>query len=101
MVAGYVLLGPVPASVYTMEMVYYAKIPALSDSATTNWCLTANPDLFLYGALMEAEPFLMNDQRTQLWATAFFKALEDVNSRDAKDRFAGSELRIVNTTGYP
>ena len=101
MVAGYVLLGPVPASVYTMEMGYYAKIPALSDSATTNWCLTANPDLFLYGALMEAEPFLMNDQRTQLWATAFFKALEDVNSRDAKDRFSGSELRIVNTTGYP
>ena len=96
-----VKLGPSPAGAYTYSMMFYKKIESLGTGNTTEAMLTDNPDIYLYGALMEAEPFLMNDQRTQLWATAFFKALEDVNSRDAKDRFSGSELRIVNTTGYP
>jgi hypothetical protein len=101
MVAGFILLGPVPASVYTAEIVYYARIPALSDTATTNWCLTQNPDLFIYGALMECEPYLMNDARINTWATAFFKALEDINARDSMDRFSGSELVVRNTMGTP
>jgi len=98
--AGFILFGPVPASYYTCEMVYYQKIPALSDAATTNWCLTANPDIFLYASLLEAEPFLMNDQRVQLWAAGFQQALTDLDEQDAKDQFSGSELRVYNTSGY-
>ena len=30
------------------------KIPALSDSNTTNWLLTLSPDVYLFGALAEA-----------------------------------------------
>ena len=100
MSAGHILFGPVPASYYTCEMVYYQKIPALTDAAPTNWCLTANPDLFLYGSLVEAEPFLMNDQRVQLWGLGFEKGMADLEEQDAKDQFSGSELRVFITSGY-
>ena len=49
---------------------------------------------------MEAEPFLMNDARVQLWATAFQQAIADLQEQDNKDRHSGSTMRVMNTGGY-
>lgn len=96
-----VRLGPNPDAVYTTSMLYYKTFDALSDSTTTNWVITNAPDVYLYGSLLEAEPFLMNDQRVRLWATAFKQSLDDIQAQDNKDRHSGSELRVMNTGGYP
>ena len=96
-----VRLGPSPGSAYDYSIMFYKKIDALSDSNTTEQMLTDNPDVYLYGALLEAEPFLMNDQRVQLWATAFQESLRALQEQDNKDRHSGSAMRVMNTTGYP
>ena len=96
-----VRLGPGPGDAYTTSMLYYKTFTALGDSNTTSTMLTNNPDIYLYGVLLEAEPFLMNDQRVQLWATAFRQAIADVQDQDNKDRHSGSEMRVMNTSGYP
>ena len=62
-VADEIQLGPIPGSVLTIEMLFYKRVTALSASNTTEAMLTDNPDIYLYGALMEAEPFIMNDER--------------------------------------
>jgi hypothetical protein len=62
----------------TLELSYVGKIPALSDSNTTNWLLTKSPDLYLYAALMQAEPYLKNDERVGIWATAMQNSLENM-----------------------
>ena len=100
-IADNVRLGPNPDAVYTTSMLYYKTFTALSDSVTTSEMLTNNPDVYLYGVLLEAEPFLMNDQRVQLWATAFKQAIEDIQHQDNKDRHSGSGMRVMNTGGYP
>ena len=51
--------------------------------------------------LLEAEPFLMNDARVQLWGTMLQQVAKDLQDRDIFDRHSGSELRVMNTTGYP
>ena len=84
-----------------MEMDYYRKFDALSTTITTNVMLTDNPDVYLYGALLEAEPFIKNDSRIQIWGTSFYKAIQDIQDQDSKDRHSGSEMRIRNTSGYP
>jgi len=61
-------LVPAPGDDVEIEMVYYKKIPSLSDSATTNWLLERAPDAYLYGALTHAAPFLMDDQRIPVFA---------------------------------
>jgi len=99
-VAGEVQLGPLPASILTMEMLFYKKITALSGSNTTEAMLTDNPDVYLYGALLEAEPFIMNDERVGLWAQGFQQAISDLQEQDNKDRHSGSALRVMNTSGY-
>ena len=100
-IADNVRLGPNPDAVYTTSMLYYKTFTALSDSATTNDMLTNNPDVYLYGTLLEAEPFIMNDQRVQLWGMAFEKAIGDIQKQDNKDRHSGSQLRVMNTGGDP
>ena len=94
-------LGPIPASEQTIEMLFYKKITALSVSNTTEAMLTDNPDIYLYGALLEAEPFLMNDERLGVWAQGFQQSIDNLQEQDAKDRHSGSALRIMNTSGYP
>ena len=99
-VADEVQLGPIPAGVQTIEMLFYKKISALSVANTTEAMLTANPDIYLYGALLEAEPFIMNDERVPLWSQGFQQAVTDLQDQDAKDRHSGSALRVMNTSGY-
>ena len=99
-IADEIQLGPIPASVQTIEMLFYKKFDALTAVATTNWMITNAPDVYLYGCLLEAEPFIMNDPRVQLWATAFKQAIADMQEQDNKDRHSGSALRVMNTSGY-
>ena len=89
-------LGPAPDSVMEMEINYYRAVPALSGTNTTTTMLTQNPDIYLYGALMAAEPFLMNDERLALWGGLFDKAVRALQDQDARDRASGSELTIRN-----
>jgi hypothetical protein len=98
--ANEIQLGPIPASVQTMEMLFYKKITALSSTNLTEQMLTDNPDIYLYGALLEAEPFIMNDERVSLWALGFEKAVASLQEQDNKDRHSGSALRVMNTGGY-
>ena len=99
-IADEIQLGPIPASVQTIEMLFYKKFDALTIVDTTNWMITNAPDVYLYGCLLEAEPFIMNDPRVQLWATAFKQAITDIQEQGNKDRHSGSALRVMNTSGY-
>ena len=94
-----VQLGPKPDSIMTMEMLFYKRVTALSGSNTTEQMLTENPDIYLYGALMEAEPFIMNDERVGLWAQGFSQAVQALQEQDNKDRHSGSALRVMNMGG--
>jgi len=99
-VADEISLGPIPGSVMTMEMLFYRRFDNLSASTTTNWLLTYAPDIYLYASMLEAEPFIMNDERVPLWATALDRAISDMQEQDNKDRHSGSALRVMNTSGY-
>ena len=95
-----VSLGPIPGSVMTVEMLFYKKFESLSDSVATNWLITNAPDIYLYGTMLEAEPFIMNDERVPLWAQALQQGVSDLQEQDNKDRHSGSALRVMNTSGY-
>ena len=99
-IANELQLAPIPATSQKIEMLFYKKIAALSVTNTTEAMLTDNPDIYLYGALLEAEPFIMNDERVGLWAQGFQQAVSDLQEQDNKDRHSGSALRVMNTSGY-
>lgn len=86
-------LFPTPSTSYTGEITYYAKITALSADADTNWLLTNNPDIYLYGALVHTAPYLKDDARIALWAGLLAQAMDEIEDETAAARF-GSPLRM-------
>ena len=85
---------PSPDSTYTSSIVYYTRIAALSDSATSNWLLAAHPDIYLFGTLVEAEPYLKNDERMPMWTARLDKALNDLGLQGQRERHTASGLRM-------
>ena len=72
----------------------------LGDDTQTNWLILNAPDLYLYGTLLQAEPFLMNDERVPLWERGVRQVINDLQQQDDRDRHSGSEMRVMNTSGY-
>ena len=53
----------------------YKDFSPLSSSNANNWILTSYPDVYLYGALLEASPYLVEDQRVDIWAQLYAAAV--------------------------
>jgi hypothetical protein len=93
-------LAPIPDAVYEVEVAYYKKFDSLGDgtggTVTNNWLTINAPDLLLYGALLEAEPFLKNDERIQVWLNAYQDSIQKLKKADVADRHSGSTMRVRN-----
>jgi hypothetical protein len=89
---------PTPDAEYQMQLQYYAKTPALSNTNTANWLLTTAPDIYLYGALVQSAPYLNDDARIQTWAALYQSVLDSLQKASDDTRFAGSGLRMRVTS---
>jgi hypothetical protein len=74
------VFGPIPDSGYTAKVLHTKQLDALS--TTAHGTFTANPDLYLYGALTAAEPFLKNDKRLPLWKSLYDEILNELMVQD-------------------
>ena len=88
--------APVPDGAYTLEIVYYQKVPPLSVNPT-NWLLDNHPDAYLYGALMHSAPYLQADERAGLWAGKYNQIIQQITSSDEKAKFSGSTPSVSFT----
>ena len=93
-------LAPIPDSDYTVEMAFYEKFTPLGDGTSgtvvSNWITKNAPDILLYSALLEAEPFIKNDERIALWLNAYNVGIKRIQDADARDRHSGSAMRVRN-----
>jgi len=87
-------LAPIPDSVYTLKMFYFAAPVFLSDSNSSNAFLANTPDALLYGALLEAAPYLMDDARINTWGTMFDRAMASMTRSDVHGQYSGVRLVI-------
>ena len=90
-VSGSLELAPTPDAAYSLELVYRQRVPSLSATNATNWVLTQSPDVYLYGALVAAHPFTMDDGRLPVFQQLYKRAVDAVNSIDW---YSGSTLRV-------
>lgn len=76
------LIAPTPGASYPIEILYYELPPLLDDTTQTNWLTEYAPQLLLYGALLEATPFLKNDERIATWQQYYDRAAAMLNGED-------------------
>lgn len=85
---------PEPPAGTSIEMAYYEKIPALSESSQSNWLLSTWPDMYLYGTLAHTAPYLKDDERIAVWAALYDRGLEEIRLADERAQYSGSSLKM-------
>ena len=83
---------PAPDTSYTGELMYYARIAGLSDSNTSNWLLTANPDIYLYATLIQSAPYLKEDERISVWAGIYDRLMAEYEVAEQRAKTGSSRL---------
>ena len=76
------LIGPTPNAAYPFEVLFYQLPVLLDDANQTNWLTEYAPQLILYRTLLEATPFLKNDNRIPVWQQMYERAAGMINGED-------------------
>lgn len=87
------LLAPTPNAASTLEVSYYELPRPLDETNQSNWLTTYAPNLLLYGALLEATPFLKNDERVGTWQAMYDRAAQALSGEDLKKILDRSAVR--------
>ena len=90
------LVAPTPASGYTFEVLYYERIQPLDSSNQTNWFTIYAPQALLYGSLLQAMPFLKNDERMAMWQQNYDLIMRTLMAED-KLRLADRQAVAVDS----
>ncbi len=90
--AGSFIFGPYPDSGYTVKGIYFKRLTSVA--STANDLFTSNPDLYLFAALAELEPFLKNDKRVALWSAKREQLIADINKENDESLYSGGPLSM-------
>lgn len=74
-------IAPTPDQDYEFEVLYYERIAPLSSTNQTNWLTQNAPNAMLFGTLLQAMPFLKNDQR-QIFQQKYSEAMQTLKGED-------------------
>jgi hypothetical protein len=67
-----------PAGDVPYSLLYYGKIPALSNSATTNWLLDASPDVYIHATLVQARLYVKDPEGALASEQAYSSAVQSL-----------------------
>jgi hypothetical protein len=72
-------LAPTPDYQYTVELIYLG-LPDFTAANPRNFLTDRYPNLLLYACMLEAMPFLKDDERAPLFESFYNRALENINN---------------------
>jgi hypothetical protein len=90
------MVAPTPDVAYDFEVLYYERVQPLDSSNQTNWFTIYAPQALLYGSLLQAMPFLKNDDRIPMWE-AQYKQIMTVLKEEDKLRIADRQAIAVDS----
>jgi hypothetical protein len=91
-------LKVMPLDSTPVELEYFQKVPALASNAT-NWLLSSHPDLYLFGSLVEAELFGVNDDRAPLWKARRDEIFDEIIALSRQTRTGpGTAIQVMGVT---
>jgi hypothetical protein len=90
-------INPAPDGTYSTTLRYYQAIPGLQANST-NWLMTAHPNLYLFACMLQTTLFTQDDVGVQKWAQAYQQELQSVKGADQKSRYGGSGMAVRNSS---
>lgn len=90
------LVAPTPADDFVFEVLYYERIQPLDSSNQTNWFTIYAPQALLYGSLLQAMPFLKNDDRIPMWQAQYDLIMKTLKTEDTL-RIGDRQATVLDT----
>jgi len=90
------LVAPTPNLAYDFEVIYYERVQPLDSSNQSNWFTAYAPQALLYGSLLQAMPFLKNDERIPMWQSQYEAIMTTLMEED-KLRVADRQAIAVDS----
>ena len=90
------LVAPTPDAAYAFEVLYYERIQPLDSANQTNWFTIYAPQALLYGSLLQAMPFLKNDERMTMWKANYDQIMQTLMAED-KLRIADRQAVVMDS----
>ena len=76
------LVAPTPDQDYSFEILYYERVQPLDSTNQTNWFTVYAPQALLYGSLLQAMPYLKNDERIPMWQQQYDLIINTLKQED-------------------
>jgi len=89
--------APVPDGTYTLRMVFWRTLTALS--AGSNWLVASHPDIYLYATLCESAGYMKDDERLPIWEQALEQRIEALHLETWEHGFSGAMRQQVEPIG--
>lgn len=86
--------APAPSATHSASIVYDQKLTALTERNPSNWLFESHPDVYFYGALVQAADHIADTPRIGLYRSAFENAIEQVNAEGRRYRYSASPMRL-------
>ena len=90
------LIAPTPDDDYQFEVLFYQRVQPLESSNQTNWFTVYAPQALLYGSLLQAMPFLKNDDRIPSWQAMYDKTMQALKAEDIQ-RIGDRQATVLDT----
>ena len=92
-IAGQIQIAP-PADNEVLEVVYYQRLPALTNDGDSNWLTEKNPDAYIFGLCTEISAFAKDEMAFASYQQRFMDSLMDITMEDQVTRWSGPALRV-------
>jgi hypothetical protein len=76
------LVAPTPDQNYSFEVLYYQRVQPLDSYNQTNWFTQYAPQALLFGSLLQAMPFLKNDERGPIFQQQYDLIMQTLTTED-------------------
>jgi hypothetical protein len=90
------LVAPTPDAAYIFEVLYYERTQPLDSTNQTNWFTIYAPQALLYGSLLQAMPFLRNDERMPMWKAEYQAIIQTLKTEDVQ-RIGDRQANVLDT----
>jgi hypothetical protein len=90
------LVAPAPDAAYTFEVLYYERIQPLDSTNQTNWFTIYAPQALLYGSLLQAMPYIKNDERSMMWKANYDQIMQTLKQEDVQ-RIGDRQASVLDT----
>ena len=89
-IGGQIYMGPIPDSIYNVQLTYRAALPSLATNGT-NYLMTQYPAVYLNATLCEALDYIRDLEKLPVWQAKYKESILTVNS---VDWYSGSQMRV-------